>query len=193
MLLVGLLQAAPAGRPIDQVKSTADKVIALLNDPNLKGQEKSAERHRLIREQLEERFDWANICRSCLGHHWSKLSRDQQSEFIELFKIFLERTYLDRIEPSYSQLDRIDYQGERILEDKFASVKTVVMTKQKVDHPVEYRLEKAASGTWRVYDIIIEGVSLVKNYRTQFDEIIGKSSYEGLINDLKAKTTAISS
>ena len=84
-------------------------------------------------------------------------------------------------------MDRIGYQGERIADQNYASVKTVVITKQKIEHPVEYRLEKAAD-RWRVYDVVIEGVSLVKNYRTQFDEIIAKSSYEGLLSDLRAKS-----
>lgn len=177
-------------RPLDQVRNTADKVIAILTDPNLQGDAKRTERHRLLRQELEERFDWTTICRSCLGRHWSSLTRDQQREFMELFKQFLERTYLDRIEPYYNELDHIDYQGERILDSDYASVKTLVVTKQKIDHPVEYRLQKASSGNWRVYDVVIEGVSLVRNYRTQFDEIITKSSYQGLVNDLKAKTSA---
>jgi len=183
-----LLAATPRpDHPMEQVRTTADKILSILRDPNLQGDSKRTERHRAIRRELEDRFDWNTICRSGLGRHWSKLSQDQQREFIGLFKDFLERIYLDRIEPYYDQLDRIDYQGERILEGNYASVKTVVITKQKVDHPVEYRLEKSGSEGWRVYYVVIEGVSLVKNYRTQFDDIIAKSSYQGLINDLKAK------
>ena len=182
--------AAPSLRPMDQVRSTADKIIAILKDPALAGDAKTAERHRAIRGELEERFDWANICRSCLGRHWAKASREQQAEFIDLFKQFLERTYLDRIEPYYSQLDHIDYQGERIADQNYASVRTVVVTKQKIDHPVEYRLERSPSGSWRVYDVVVEGVSLVKNYRTQFDEIINRSSFAGLLSELKSKSTA---
>jgi phospholipid transport system substrate-binding protein len=187
VLSLFLVAAAPSDRPLAQVRSTADKIISILNDPSLRGESKRTERHRLIRQEIEERFDWNTICRSSLGRHWSKLTPAQRSEFIELFKQFLERTYLDRIEPYYTQLDRIDYQGERVLEGNYASVKTVVSTKQNLNHPVEYRLERNSSGAWRVYDVIIEGVSLVKNYRTQFDEVISRSSYEALVNDLKTK------
>jgi phospholipid transport system substrate-binding protein len=186
-LLLLLAASARPDRPLDLVRATADKIISILNDPSLQGEPKRAERHRLLRQELEQRFDWPTICRSCLARHWSKLTAAQQKEFTDLFKDFLERTYLDRIEPYYNELDRIDYEGERILEVRYASVRTVVVTKQKIEHPVEYRLEKKATGDWLVYDVVIEGVSLVKNYRTQFDEIIAKSSYQGLIDDLKAK------
>jgi phospholipid transport system substrate-binding protein len=191
LVSVFLLAATSPERPLLQVRSTADKIIGILNDPNLQGEPKRAERHRLIREELDQRFDWNTICRSALGRHWAKLSPSQRTEFIDLFKQFLERTYLDRIEPYYTQLERIDYQGERILEGNYASVKTMVHTKQNLSHPVEYRLEKNSTGIWQVYDVLIEGVSLIKNYRTQFDEIISRSSYEGLLNDLRTKSTAV--
>jgi phospholipid transport system substrate-binding protein len=179
--------AAAADRPTDQVKSTADHIIAILNDPKLKGEANKSERRRLIRQELDQRFDWSAICRGCLGHHWTKLSREQRAEFMDLFERFLERTYLDRIEPYYNDLDKIEYQGEKVI-DTYASVKSTITTKEKVDHPVEYRLEHTPAHGWRVYDIVIEGVSLVGNYRTQFNEIITKSSYEALINDLRSKS-----
>ena len=192
-LVVWIVALVPvrAQRATEQVRTTADKIVAILSNPNLQGDGNRTERHRLIRKELEERFDWASICRSSLGRHWSKLTREQQTEFLELFKKFLETTYMDRIEPYYNELDRIEYQGERIAEDNYASVKTTVVTKQKVEHPVEYRLEKSGADVWRVYDVVIEGVSLVKNYRTQFDEIITRSSVQGLMNELKTKSAAI--
>lgn len=188
-LILLLLSAATAlaARPLEEIKSTTDKIISILNDTSLQGEENRQERHQKLRNELEQHFNWVSICRSCLARHWSKLSAAEQKEFIDLFKQFLERTYLDRIEPYYNQLDKIDYLGERIIENNYASVRSVITTKQKIDHPVEYRLEKSSAGAWLVYDVVIEGVSLVKNYRTQFDEIISKSSYQGLVNDLKAK------
>src|SRR5690349_10262243 len=102
-----LLLCAAAARedgPLAEVRTTADRIIKILNDPALAGEEKRAERHVALRGALEERFDWPSICRSCLGRHWAKLSREQQKEFEELFKTFLERTYLDRIEPYYEKL-----------------------------------------------------------------------------------------
>jgi phospholipid transport system substrate-binding protein len=187
---VALCAATEPVRPLEQVRSTTDRILGILKDAKLQGDEKQPERRRLLREELEQRFDWNAICRSCLGRHWPKLSREQQQQFIDLFKQFLERTYLDRIEPYYGELLRIEYQGEKIVENNFASVRTVVVTKQNIEHPVEYRLQKNSAGAWQVYDAIIEGVSLVKNYRTQFDEILTRSSFEGLIKDLKAKIAA---
>lgn len=189
-LLFLLGSARNENRATDQVRKTADKIISVLNSPDLQGEQQRSERNRLIRQELETRFDWDTICRSCLGKHWAKLSSAQQQEFMELFKQFLERTYLDRIEPYYNQLDHIKYQGERILENRYASVKTVVVIKGKIEHPVEYRLERAGGGEWRVYDAVIEGVSLVKNYRTQFDEIISRSGFNDLLEHLRTKTAA---
>lgn len=175
---------------IDQVRNTADRVIALLNDPNLKGEAKRKERNERIRSEIDARFNWSGIARGCLGRHWAKRSPQEQNEFIDLFGRFLERTYLDKIEPYYQDLAKIEYQGEKVI-DNYASVRTVILTKQGVAHPVEYRLEKAPTEkAWRIYDAVIEGVSLVRNYRTQFDEIINRSSFAGLIKDLKAKVEA---
>lgn len=176
--------------PMGQVHATADRILDILRDPKLQGPSARPERHRLIRQELEGRFDWTTIARSSLGRHWSGLSKPDQQQFMELFKQFLQTTYLDRIEPFYNELDHIEYQGERIAEGNYASVRTTVVTRQHVDHPVEYRLEKSGSGTWRVYDVVIEGVSLVKNYRTQFDEILNHSSFQALLDDLKAKINA---
>jgi phospholipid transport system substrate-binding protein len=187
LFILGLALPVYAARPTDEVKTSADRIVAILDDAGLKGDAHRSERRRLIREELDRRFDWPGIARSCLGRHWSKRSRDEQKEFIRLFVQFLEVTYLDKFETYYSDLDKIEYQGEKIIEN-YASVRSVITTKAKVDHPVEYRLQKApANGVWQIYDVIIEGVSMVKNYREQFDDIIAKSSYEKLIADIKSK------
>jgi phospholipid transport system substrate-binding protein len=178
--------AAPA-RPTDEVKATTDRVITILRAPDLQGDSHKTERRRLMRQTLDERFDWTGIARSSLGRHWAKRSPEEQKEFVKIFSEFLERTYLDKFEAYYTDLDKIDYQSERIIKT-YASVKAVVTTKEKIDHPVEYRMQQAAPAqAWRIYDVVIEGVSLVNNYRAQFDEIIAKSSYEKLIADLQQK------
>ena len=104
---------------------------------------------------------------------------------MKLFSEFLKDTYSDKIATYYGDLDKIDYQGEKILDD-YASVKLVLITKARVEHPVEYRMEKT-NNDWKVYDVVIEGVSMIRNYRDQFDSIIAKSSYEGLIKEIKSK------
>jgi phospholipid transport system substrate-binding protein len=181
------LASANAGPPTEEVRSTADRVVSLLRDPGLQGDARKAERRRQVRAELDIRFDWDGIARASLGRHWAKRSAGEQKEFVRLFGRFLAETYLDKIEPYYQELDRIDYKGEKIIEG-YASVRTVVNTKGDVQHPVEYRLQISGStGHWRVYDVVIEGVSLVHNYREQFDDIIAKSSYQKLVADLKAK------
>jgi phospholipid transport system substrate-binding protein len=175
-----------ADGPTDQVKAATDRIISLLHDPNLQGDAKKTERRRLLRQELDRRFDWPAIARGCLGRHWLKRSPQEKQEFSQLFSEFLEETYLDKFETYYNELDHITYHSERIMEENYGSVKLTVTTTEKIDHPVEYRLVKSGAD-WRVYDVLIEGVSLVKNYREQFDGIIAKSSYEKLIVDLKSR------
>ena len=182
---VGANPCANADEPTAQIRATTDKVLALLGDPALKTDARKPERRQLIRRELDLRVDWATVARSSLGHHWAKLTRAEQTEFVKLFSRLLEETSIDKFEANYSELDTIDYLGEKIIDD-YASVKARVTTKDQVAHPLEYRLQKSGKD-WRIYDVLIEGVSLVKNYRDQFDDILAKSSYEKLEADLRAK------
>ena len=153
----------------------------------LQGEEHRAERHRLIREELEARFDWATICRSCLAQHWSKITKQQQQVFSDEFKNFLEHTYLDRIEPYYNQLDKIVYRASRGGEQLRFRQDADCRRRKRLNIPSSPRLEKSPTAGWRVYDVVIEGVSLVEDTRTQFDEILNRTPFDGLINELKAK------
>jgi len=176
-----------AAQPKDAIKTTTDRVLAILRDKELAGDAHRSERRRLIRAQMDARFDWTAVARSCLGRHWSKRSPAQQQEFVSVFGELLERSYTEKFETYYRDLEKVDYVSQRIIEN-YASVKVVLTTKGEVSHPVEYRLEKAGQADdWRIYDVLIEGVSLVKNYRDQFDDIIAKSSYEKLLQDIKSK------
>lgn len=188
LILLAFSGASFAGLATDNVKATTDNILAILTNPKLQGASQKAERRELLRKELDRRFDWNTSARSCLGRHWAKRTPAEQEEFVRLFSQFLENTYLDKFELYYEDLDRIDYTGEKLL-DGFAAVKVTVTTKTKVAHPVEYRMQKAEAD-WKVYDVIIEGASLVKNYRDQFDEIIAKSSFDGLMADIKSKLKA---
>ena len=191
MLLVAIGSTARADSPMNAIKSVTEQVVNLLKDPKVQGDSKKGERQQLVRAAMEKRFDWDQSARACLGRHWTKRTPAEKEEFVKLFSQFLKDTYSDKIATYFNDLDKIEYQGEKILEGNYASVKLTIVTKAKIDHPVEYRMEKSASGDdWRVYDVVIEGVSLVKNYRDQFDAIIAKSSYEELVKDLKAKQLA---
>ena len=190
VLLLGCAPAVLADSPLATVKGTTEKVLTLLKNPDLQGDAKKAERRQVVRAEMETRFAWNDSARACLGKHWAKRTPEEQAEFIKLFSDFLKDTYSEKIATYYGELDKVNYQGEKIIEG-YASVKIVLTTKAKIDHPVEYRLEKTPSGDdWKVYDVVIEGVSLVKNYRDQFDEIIAKSDYAGLIKEIKARQQA---
>ncbi|MDD5350688.1 MAG: ABC transporter substrate-binding protein [Chthoniobacteraceae bacterium] len=186
LLTLSLAAGALAQSPQAEVKATTDAILAQLKDPKVQGDDKKAERRQLVRAAMEKRFAWEDSARACLGPQWLKRTPAEKTEFVQLFSEFLKDTYSEKIATYYGDLDSIAYRGEKILEGDYASVKMVLTTKAKVDHPVEYRMNKKADG-WKVYDVVIEGVSLVKNYRDQFDAIIAKSSYDGLIKEIKAK------
>jgi len=193
LLFFAFLPAARAESPLQEIKATTEKVLALLRNPALQGDAKISERRQLVRAEMDTRFAWEDSARACLGRHWIKRTPAERTEFIKLFSEFLKDTYSEKIATYYSDLEKVDYQGEKIVDGGYASVKILLTTKAKVDHPVEYRMEKTTSGDdWKVYDVVIEGISLVKNYRDQFDAIIAKSNYEGLIQEIKSKHPAAS-
>jgi len=185
LVAVGASLCARADEPTAQTRATTDKILALLADPALKNQVRNSERWQLIRKELDQRIDWATAARSSLGRHWAKRTRAEQTQFVSLFSRLLEETFIDKLETQQGELNKVDYLGEKII-DEYASVKAQISTKDQIVHPVEYRLQKSGQD-WRIYDVLLEGVSLVKNYRDQFDEILAKSSYEKLVADLRAK------
>ncbi len=183
LLLFGLAVPGLAGEPTDQMKESIDKIIALLTDPALKGPEKDVERRRLIRREADERFDWYEMARRALAKHWRKRTNAEKEEFVPLFADLLERNYMNRIE-DYSG-ERVTFNRERV-KGKYSLVSVTIFTSKNIEIPVDYRLRKKGD-EWLIYDISIEGVSLVNNYRTQFNSIILSSSYEELVEKLKKK------
>ena len=172
-----------AEEPTEAIKQTTDKILAIVTDPALKPASKTAEREKLIRQAVDERFDWEEMTRRALATHWANRTPEERKEFLPLFSDLLERTYLKKVE---------DYSGEKVLyegeskEGDYASVKVKIVTKKNKDISVEYRLKKEGN-KWLVYDISIMGASLVNNYRTQFNSIISQSSYENLVKRLREK------
>ncbi len=183
LLVFALAAPALGGEPTDQIKVTVDKIIAILNDPELTIPEKDEERRKLIRRAADERFDWHEMARRTLARHWRKRTDQEREAFVPLFTDLLERTYMNRVK-NYSG-ERVVYEGERV-KGKYSLVSVTVFTSKEVEIPVEYRLQKKGE-EWLIYDVSIEGVSLVNNYRTQFNSIILNSSYEGLVEKLKEK------
>lgn len=190
LILLGAVSAlAPiyGGSPTDQIRTTSDQLIAILRDDALKGQTRRPERNEKLRAALKSRFDWRRISQGCLGIHWRKRTSIEKDEFIRLFTRLLERTYLDRIEPYFSEFKQVNYLKERI-RGNYASVLTSVVSAKNEEFSVEYRLRVANAGPeWMVYDVLVEGVSLVKNYRTQFTDILRTASFSDLLLDLQSK------
>jgi len=181
-----LILASPvyAGAPTDTLKGTVDRIVQILADPAL--QDKPEQRRAEVRKIAEGIFDYPDTARRALGPHWSARSPQEQQEFAKLFADLLDRAYVSKIE--LYQGERVRYVGETAEGDE-ATVKTVIATKKSSDIPVDYRMHRK-DGRWLVYDVIIEGVSLVSNYRTQFNKIVQTESYDALVQRLRAKDTA---
>jgi phospholipid transport system substrate-binding protein len=182
-LVMALVLPALAASPKEEIKQTTDKIISLVSDPALKPPSKTPEREKLIRQAVDERFNWEEMARRSLATQWTKRTDAEKKEFTRLFSDLLERTYMKKVE---------DYSGEKVLyegetqDGDYATVKVKMVTQKNKDIPVEYRLKKEGNN-WLIYDVSIEGVSLVNNYRTQFNSILLQSSYENLVKKLKEK------
>jgi phospholipid transport system substrate-binding protein len=181
LILLGTI--AHAGVPTDQLKGATDRVLKVLQDPELKQPAKAEERRKQIRAVADEIFDWQETGKRALARHWQGRSPNERQEFSTLFADLIERSYVGKIE-QYSG-ERIVYAGETVEGDQ-ATVKTKLITKSNTEIPIDYRMQKEGE-RWRAYDVVIEGVSLVSNYRTQFNKIIQQSGYPELVNKLKAK------
>jgi phospholipid transport system substrate-binding protein len=181
-LLLVSAGTATAGIPTDQLRASVEHVLAILQDPALKPEAKAAERRAAIRHDADAVFDFTEMARRTLGRHWQELNESQQQEFVQLFADLLERAYVTKMEKHSGE--KIDYVGESI-EGDMATVKTQIETKQGTPVPIDYRLLHKGD-RWLVYDVLVEGVSLVLNYRTQIDHILQTSSYDELVRRLKA-------
>ena len=169
--------------PTNAVKDTIDRVLAVLGDKILKVPEKQEERRAKLEEIIGGRFDYEEMAKRTLPTQWKTLSADQQKDFVELFQQFLANSYAGNVD-GYSG-EQVEYGKERQKGD-FAEVQTKVVS-PKVQIPLDYRLLKK-NGEWRVYDVVIDGVSLMKNYRGQFARIIDSASFDALLEKLRAKT-----
>ncbi|MXX11556.1 MAG: ABC transporter substrate-binding protein [Nitrospira sp. SB0675_bin_23] len=179
-----LSAAAEAGSAMESMKGTINQALKVLEDESLKSPEKSRERLEILEDIIGKRFDYREMGKRTLGKYWQQFSETDQEEFVRLFQRFLSETYAGNVD-GYSG-EQVQYIKERRKGD-FAEVQTVV-TSDKSTTSISYRLLKR-SNTWKVYDVVIEGVSLVKNFRSQFGRIIEAESGKGLLEKLRMKTT----
>jgi phospholipid transport system substrate-binding protein len=183
-LVVSLTSSSAAAlTATEAVKSSLEQVVRVLEDTELKNPERAVERRRQLVKIIGERFSYEEMSKRSLGPQWNKLNETQRQEFVDLFQQLLVRSYLGKIE-GYSG-ERIQYLNERD-EGDYAEVWTKLISRKGELH-VDYRLLNK-DGEWRVYDIVVDGISLASNYRGQFTKIIRSTSYEDLVEKLRIKS-----
>jgi phospholipid transport system substrate-binding protein len=175
--------SAFAGIPLETVKGHVDKVLDVLRDPSLKAESAKKVKKDKIRAISEKMFDFTELSKRTLASNWSKLSPEQQKEFIELYTSLLEDAYANKI-MAYTD-EKIAFSKEIALTEKTIEVQSTVLRKNG-DIPIYYRVIMK-DGSWRVYDVVIEGVSLINNYRSQFREILANKPVESLLETLRKK------
>jgi phospholipid transport system substrate-binding protein len=187
IFLLGGILAHGQDDPETAVKDMVDEVISILKKEELKGPAKTQERRTLLENAVGRSLDYEEMGKRTLALHWRKRTPSEQKEFVNIFHTFLSKTYAKRLE-TYSD-EAVQYTKVR-LKGSYAEVQTKVAS-AKTELSLDYRLVRKADRWW-IYDIIINGVSLVRNYRDQFDRIIRSSSYEELVAKLRGRTEEIS-
>jgi len=172
-----------AGVPLDTVKTHVDKVLEVLRDPSLKAESSKKLKKDKICAIAEKMFDFTELSKRTLAQHWSKFTPEQQKEFTSLYKSLLENTYADKI-LLYTD-EKILFTKEVPLTEKTAEVQTMVVRSTQ-ETPIYYRVI-LKDGTWMVYDVIVEGISIINNYRSQFREILVNNPPEYLLETLRKK------
>jgi phospholipid transport system substrate-binding protein len=175
--------SADAGGALDTVKSNADKVLDVLRDPSLKSESARKNKKNKIRAIAQKMFDFTELSKRTLAQNWGKFSPEQQKEFIDLYTSLLEDTYADKI-MAYTD-EKIVFTNEVTLTEKTVEVRSTVLRKTS-EVPINYRVILKDDG-WRVYDVVIEGVSLINNYRTQFREILTNRPPATLLESIRKK------
>ena len=178
-LVLGLASAAWAGPPTEQLRTYTDQVVKILQNPSMT----LPERREAVRHLAEEVFDVTETAKRALGQHWQQRTPAEQDEFVKLFANLLEQTYISRIDEFGGE--RLTYVSEQIDGDR-AIVRAKITTKNGTDVPVESRV-LLKGNRWLIYDILIENLSLISNYRAQFDRVIRTTSYGELVKRLQTK------
>ena len=174
---------AQAGVPTEQIRGTVERAVFVLKDPRLKPAAKLKERRDQLKQILFARFDFTEMAKRALGSNWRRRTPQEQDEFVRLFTDILERAYADIIE-SYTD-ETIIYLNEKI-DGTFADIGSKILTSRGEEYSIHYKAH-LVSNEWKVYDVVAENISLVNNYRSQFNRVIANSSYEELLRRLRDK------
>lgn len=186
-VLTGFVARAGAGAATDHLRPAVEQVFRILDDPRLKGPAMRQERRAAIRRVMDGVIDFPDAARRALGPYWRERSETERTEFVALFRELVTYSYIRRIEL---------YTGEEVIylaestDDGSATVRTKIVSRQRPDLPVDYRMHRL-DGRWLVYDVLVEGASLIANYRAQFHTIIQTSSYTELIRRIKSRLTEL--
>lgn len=172
-----------AGPPTDALKTYSEQVLKILEDPALKGEDHRHERRAAVRKVAIEVFDVEETAKRALGRHWQSRTPEERREFVDLFADLLERTYIGKIDLYGGE--RVRFTNETVEGDR-AVVRGKIVTKRGTEIPVEARMQKRGD-RWLMYDVLLENISLVGNYRAQFDQIIRTASYGELVKRLRDK------
>lgn len=184
LLLLPAVVHAGTSLPQDQLQTSIDAILAILKDDSLKGEANTALRREALRKKIYERFDFEKMSQYSLGRHWRDKTPEERQAFVTLFSQLLENTYVGKIE-DYTD-EQVMYVKELVRNDK-AQIDTIIVT-DNVEIPIDYRVYRTGAGQWMVYDIVVEGVSLVANYRSQFTRMLESDSFESLLQTLEKKT-----
>jgi phospholipid transport system substrate-binding protein len=180
-------EIAKASVVTDEVKSTIDQVIKIVSDKELKKPENQQKRRSALKKAIGRIFDYREMAKRSMGVHWRSITPAQQNDFVGLFSTLLENSYADKI-GSYHE-EKIVYDRESV-EGNYAEVNSRIITLKRDEYGLDYRLLKEGN-KWIIYDVVIEGVSLVSNYRTQFIKIINEQGYKELVKKMKTKSEEI--
>ena len=179
--------ARAAASVTDEVKRVVDEVVRIVSDPELKKPQKEPQRREELRKSISTIFDYQEMAQRSLATHWKGRTPAERREFVSLFQTLLENSYAGKIE-SYRN-EKIVYLKESV-DGQHAEVKSKVIVPKGDEYTLDYRMIEK-SGKWTVYDVVIEGVSLVSNYRGQFNRIINKEGYPALVKKLRTKSEEI--
>jgi phospholipid transport system substrate-binding protein len=183
LLALSLVLSAWAGAPTDQLREGVGQVVKILHDPALAGEHRGDERRAAIGRVAAEIFDFGDMAKRSLGQHWAKRTPVERAEFARLFTELIQRSYITKVD-QHGSAARVTFLGETV-EENYAVVKTRIPLSNGSSMPLDYRMHSTA-GQWQVYDLSMDGVSLLANYRAQFNKIIRTSSFEDLVARLKA-------
>ena len=186
VILAVLAMAAPswgAVSPVEEVRKTVDEVVRVVTDKDLKKPQNELKRRKALKSAIGQIFDHGEMAKRSMGQNWKELTPAQQKEFTDLFATLLENSYAGKIE-SYNN-EKIVYLKD-IVDGDYAEVKSRIITAKRDEFSLEYRLMREGE-RWKVYDVVIEGVSLVSNYRSQFNKIIKAQGYPELVKKMKVK------